>query len=144
MTPVPSTGAALITLFEKAFSTWLEVAITLVLVRQGADLTVSFLTISAVAAIPAGLTVIANGLPGVPLGLPWAADMVLRTIRTYAVTFIGLLVAVPVFSLDLSNAKVAALGAIPAALAVIKAALASKVGNTNSAALVPARFDLAA
>lgn len=133
--PIPS-------LVEKTLTTYVQAFIALLIIAPAIN--ISVLTAAAVASIPAGLTVIANGLPSVGAGLPFYTDLVLRTVRTYVVTVIGLLVAVPVFALDISNAKAAVVGAIPAALAVLKAGLARKVGDTNTAALLPAKYDVAA
>lgn len=122
-------------LLEKVIATYIQAFVTVLIVSDNLD--VSAAEAAAIAAIPAALTVIANGLPGVPAGLPFWVDLVYRTIRTYVVSFIGLLVAAPVFSLDLTTAEAAAIGAIPAALAVIKAGVASKVGDDDSASLLP-------
>lgn len=121
-------------LLEKAVLTYLQAFLTLVV--AGGALDVSIATSAGVAAIPAGLTVIANGLPQVAPDLPFATDLVARTIRTYAAAFLGLLVAAPVFTLDVSSFQAAALAAAPAALAVAKGLIAKRVGDPSTASLV--------
>lgn len=128
-----------ISLAEKALATYLQVFVTGLLVADA--LGASTAQSAAIAAIPAALTVLANGIPVVPSGLPFYVDLVLRTGRTYVVSFLGFLVAVPVFRLDYSIAVAAATSALPAALAVLKGSLASKVGRSDSAALLPLRYD---
>lgn len=127
-------------LAEKVLATWVQVFVTGLLAATALD--ISTAQAAAIAAIPAALTVVANGLPVVPVGLPFYVDLVLRTVRTYVVAFLGFLVAVPVFSLDYSIGLAAAAAAGPAALAVLKAGLASKVGNADSAALLPTNLDM--
>ena len=124
-------------LIEKVFWTYVQ-AFLAALTAPGVDNTA---TAAAVAAIPAALTVVANGLPAVPGGLPFSVDFVLRVVRTYAVSFIGFLVAVVPFRLDYSIGKSAAIAAIPAAIAVVKCAAASKLGTSNSAATLPESLD---
>lgn len=131
-----------IVLLEKVIATYIQAFVTMLIVSD--TLGVDTAEAAAIAAIPAALTVVANGLPGTPAGLPFWLDLVFRTIRTYVVAFIGLLVAVPVFAIDVSLAEAAAVGAIPAALAVVKAAVASKVGDSGTAALLPADIDATA
>lgn len=130
---------ALASLAEKVALTYLQALASLLLLADQLGATTA--QAAAIASIPAALTALVNGLPAVPAGLPWALDALLRTIRTYAVSFVGLLIAAPVFSLDLSLASAAAAGALPAALAVLKAAVASRIGNTATAALLPASLD---
>ena len=129
----------LITLLEKVISTFLEVFVTGLLAADA--LGASTAEAAAIAAIPAALTVVANGIPLVPAGLPFYVDMLFRTVRTYAVAFLGFAAAVPVFSLDYSIAVAASTAALPAALAVAKGLLASKVGKPDTAALLPANVD---
>lgn len=63
-------------------------------------------------------------------------DLLERTVATYVEVVIGLLlVAGP---LDLDKIEVSLVAAIPAALAVVKSALASRVGNKGDASLLPA------
>lgn len=61
-------------------------------------------------------------------------DTAERAVATYVEVVIGLLlVAGP---LDLDKVEVALVGAIPAALSVIKSAIASRLGNKGDASLV--------
>lgn len=130
---------AIALLVEKALWTYVQAFIATLLV--GAAMDVSTAQAAAVAAIPAFLTVIANGLPAVPAGLPFYLDLLLRIIRTYAVSFLGYLVAVPTFTLDFSIAQAAATAGIPAILALLKGAAASRIGDHSTPATLPARLD---
>jgi len=71
----------------------------------------------------------------------WALDTLERALATYAQAFIGLLIASPMLDLDLSTVRALAVAALPAALAVVKAALASRVQAISPASLVPQRAD---
>jgi hypothetical protein len=65
----------------------------------------------------------------------WLKDVAERTVATYAQAFIGLLLAGwTTDAVDLSLVQAAAVSAVPAALAVLKGALASKVPGTISPA----------
>ncbi len=124
---------------EKILSTYIQTFVTLLI--PATELTSGTAEAAAVAAVPAALTALAALLPQVSAGLPFYVDLVFRTGRTYVVTVIGLLVAAPTFSLDPSLGKAALVGAIPAALAVVKAGLAKNIGQNGTAALLPARLD---
>lgn len=65
-------------------------------------------------------------------------DLAERTLATYVVAFLGLLLAGGLDMLSLGSVRAAAVAAIPAALAVIKGAVAKLVGDRDSAALLPA------
>ncbi len=141
--PVPvSPWAPFVTLAEKVFWTYVQAVLALIIVGTKFDL--SAWTIAAVAAIPAALTVVANGTPGIPQGLPWVEDTFFRAVRTYVVSFAGFLVALPVFGLDYSVLAAASTAAIPAALAVVKSAIAGHFGELGTPALLPAEFDVTA
>jgi hypothetical protein len=62
-------------------------------------------------------------------------DLIERTAATYVEALAGLLMVSGVT--HFSDLKAAAVAAVPAGLAVIKGVLASFVGNTNTAALLP-------
>lgn len=67
----------------------------------------------------------------------WIRDVAERTISTYLQAFLGLLLAGwTTDTVDLSVVQAAAIAAVPAALAVLKGALASKVPGTISPASV--------
>ena len=67
----------------------------------------------------------------------WLRDVAERTVATYLQAFIGLLLAGwTTDAVDLSLVQAAAVSAVPAALAVLKGALASKVPGTISPASV--------
>lgn len=124
----------IIALLEKVLSTFVQVFLTAFLAAD--QLGIDTAQAAAIAAIPAALTVIANGLPVVPEGLPFYVDLIFRTARTYAVTFVGFIAAMPIFSLDYSIALAASTAALTACLAVVKGAIASRVGDPNSASLI--------
>lgn len=133
---------ALILLIEKAFWTYIQTLVSLLAVSSGPGIiTLSTAQAAGIAAIPAALTVIANGMPVVPAGLPFGVDLLLRAVRTYVVAFVGLLVAVPVFGIDYSAFVAAAAGALPATLAVVKGLVAAHIGRGDSAATLPAKYD---
>jgi hypothetical protein len=129
----------LIGLFEKAATTYVEAF--LAVLAASSTLGVSVLQSAAIASIPAALTVIANGIPQPPAHLPFYTDMAFRTVRTYVVSFVGILVAMPMFDFSMSVLQTAALGALPAAFAVVKGVLAGRVGNRDTSALLPLRYD---
>ncbi|MFJ3793911.1 holin [Kitasatospora sp. NPDC090091] len=63
-------------------------------------------------------------------------DLAERTLATYVVTLLGLLTASGFDLTDLGAMRAAAIAAIPAALSLVKGALATLVGDPNSAALL--------
>lgn len=137
--------ASLLKLLEKTVATYVQVFIGLLLMSEYSDvIRIDAGKAAAIAAIPAALTVVANGLPAVPIGLAFVPDLVFRTIRTYVASFLGLLLAVPVFNLSVDALQAAMLGAVPAALAVVKGLVATHFGSPDTAALLPADVDVAA
>lgn len=128
-------------LAEKVLLTYLE-AFTAILLAGNVFTDVSVATAAGIAALPAAFTVLANGVQQLEFvtGSP-VLDMVGRVIRTYFVSFLGFLVAAPVFSLDVSALQAAAVAAAPAAITVVKSWVASRLGNTETAALLPASLD---
>lgn len=70
----------------------------------------------------------------------WVRDTVERTAATWAQTFLGLLIAGwTTDAIDLAVVQSAAIAAIPAALAVLKAAIARNVpGTVSPASLIDA------
>jgi len=64
----------------------------------------------------------------------WFVDTVERAAFTFAETFIALMLATGTDWLNLSAARAAGIGALAAALAVIKAAIASRATSTISPA----------
>lgn len=123
-----------LTLIEKVASTYVQALLALVILSG----TVSFTEELAIAALPAALTVLANALPtlGLP-GLPFAAELVFRIVRSFVATFIGYLLAVPVFTLDPSVLQAAKTAGLMAALVVVKGLVAKQVGSPDSPALLP-------
>lgn len=134
MTPAQRIAA----IAEKAIATYVEAFITLLLVHPlGASTAQS----AAIAAIPALLTFLLASIPTVPAGLSFWWDLFFRTARTFAVTWLGFLLAIVPFHLDRSVGLASLAAAGSAALAVLKAGLASFIGNRQSAALLPAKVD---
>ncbi|MEV8623419.1 holin [Streptomyces sp. NPDC051079] len=64
-------------------------------------------------------------------------DTVERTLGTYAVAFLGLLLAGGFDLTNLSSLKAAAIAAIPAGLSVLKAAVGSLIGDQSTVGWVP-------
>ena len=64
-------------------------------------------------------------------------DTVERTIGTYVVTFLGLLLAEGFDLTSLGAVKAAAIASVPAALSVVKAALGSLIGDKTTVGWVP-------
>lgn len=118
-------------LCEKVLWTYLQSIVMLLTV--GGTLNINFTTELAIAALPAALTVVANGLPQTLGAIPYLLDLVYRVARTFVVTFIGFILAPAVFHLDSSIGRAAALAAGAAALAVVKGALAKAIGSPNDA-----------
>jgi uncharacterized protein involved in response to NO len=63
-------------------------------------------------------------------------DLAERVLATYALTFLGLLLAAGYDWTDVSALKSAALAAVPAALQLVYSALAKFVGDPSSAGVV--------
>ncbi len=63
-------------------------------------------------------------------------DVAERAVSTYLQAFVGLLIA-GTFTLNIDSVKAAGIAAIPAALSVLKSALASRIGDKDSASLDP-------
>jgi hypothetical protein len=124
---------------EKTVVTYVQAVIVAMLMAGTFDL--SRWQAFAVAAFPAALSAFGASLPEVPSALPFYLDVLLRTVRTFVVSLIGLAVAMPVFSLDVAAWKPLAASAGISALAVLKGALAGRFGNRDSAALLPAGLD---
>jgi len=129
----------IVALLEKTVTTYIEAFVALLAASSTIDISVT--QSAAIAAIPAALTVVANGVSSTSLNLSFYGDLVFRTIRTYVVSFLGLLVAAPVFDFSVGALQAAAIGAIPAALAVVKGILAGQVGNKGTPAFLPLNLD---
>ena len=91
----------------------------------------------AIAALPAALTVLANGLPQTLADVTFAIDIAYRIVRSFAVMFVGVLLAVPIFSLEPELLKSAWAAGLVAALAVVKGVIAKKIGASDNAATLP-------
>ena len=129
---------ALLSLLEKAGLTFLQVFVMTLSV--GGSLDVSTAQAAIIGGIGAAVTVIANGIPAV-VPLSFWLDLVLRTVRTYVAAFVAYLLALPILDLSYSTLAAASAAALPAVLAVVKGAVASRIGEHDSAALLPAKYD---
>lgn len=129
----------LVAVLEKVLATYVQALIGLVVASGALDISTG--TALAVAALPAAFTALLAALPGLPDGLAFYTDLVLRAGRTWLAVFLGLLAANPTFDLSASTWTSAATAALPAALAVVKARLAARVGDPETAALLPAHLD---
>ena len=146
-TIVPSWGVALARLLEKAAATWLQ-AFVMALLGSGffESLSMSTLAAAGVATIPAGITILANAAEAAasPSDWPTPAQVLFRLIRTWVAVFLGFLAA-GAWVLDLTSLQslgtAAGLAAGAAFMAALKAELAAHVGNRDTAAILPFRFD---
>lgn len=139
--PRPAWVVAAIDLAERVLATYLEALIGLLLVSGPLNLAAA--QVAAIATIPAALAVVSNSVTAlaIPVGLPFTVDLAARAAKTAVQTFLGYLLAAPVFGLERSLLTAALAAVVPAVLAVVKAALATRVGDPTSAALLPAAVD---
>lgn len=70
---------------------------------------------------------------------PFLLDLLERTVATYLEAGAGLLLADTTHLLNLGDARVAAVAALPAALTVVKSALAGSLGNASNASVLPTK-----
>ncbi|MEW2545138.1 hypothetical protein AB0910_05035 [Streptomyces sp. NPDC047002] len=66
-------------------------------------------------------------------------DLVERTVATYLEAGAGLLLADSTHLLSLGSQRVAAIAALPAALTVVKGALAGSLGTSSTASALPTK-----
>jgi len=132
--------AAVLGFLERVVWTYVEAFAALLLVGPSID--ISTATAAGMAAIPAAVTFAMNAIRAaeIPAGLPFYFDLVLRIAKTYVAGFLGFLVALPVFRLDVGILSAAAMAGIPALLALLKGAAATRLGAETPATL-PARRD---
>lgn len=64
-------------------------------------------------------------------------DLTERTLGTYAVAFLGLLLADGTDLMSVSAVMAAAVAALPASLTVVKGAVGSLIGDSSTAAWLP-------
>lgn len=123
---------------------WTYVQSVLVLMTAGDALNIALDTQLLIAALPAALTVVANGLPAslVTEHVPLSVDVLYRVLRSGVVAFLGFLLAQPVFSLSLSVGRAAWMAGLMAALVTLKGVVASRLGYHDTAATLPARLDI--
>jgi hypothetical protein len=126
---------------EKVIATYLQSFIALVIFDLNDTLSTSTPTALAIAALPAAITVLTASLPTVPERSPFYVALFGNAARTFAQGFLGFLLAQQVFTLDISVGRAAVFAALPAALAVLKAGLATRVGDPNTPNLLPANVD---
>jgi hypothetical protein len=128
-------------LVEKVISTYVQSVIGLIILDLNDTLSTSTPTALAIAALPAAITVLTASLPVVSERLPFYVALLGNTARTFVQGFLGFLLAQQVFTLDVSIGQAAAFAALPAALAVLKAGIATRVGDPNTPNLLPADVD---
>lgn len=128
---------ALYALIEKVI--WTYVQSLIAIMTMGDRLNINITTELAIAALPAALTVIANGLQAaaLPMNLPFGVDLLFRIIKTFAATFLGSLIAQPVFQLSIGAGRAGFLAGLAAVIVVIKGVAARQLGDPQSAATLP-------
>lgn len=129
---------------EKGVSTWLQAAAALLMASGFFEtLDIDLLGAAAWASVPAGLTVLLNavGAATIPTTAPYPLQVALRTLRTGAAAFLGVLVAVPMFEPSMSLLQAAAVAAGAAVLAAVKAELGRFIGDGATVAWVPESID---
>jgi hypothetical protein len=129
---------------ERTFWTYVQALIGLLIVRAATDgiFDISTVRLASIAAIPAAASFLSSALPTTLVIRNVWIDLIYRVARTYAVTFLGFLVAIVPFHLSYSVLAAAGAAAAPAALAVIKGFIASRFGDPNTAATLPARLEV--
>lgn len=124
----------LLDLAERAATTYVEALLGFVLLASVLD--VSALKAAAIAALPALFSVVKAAVYEFLKVRPrrsFAMDLLERTVGTYVVTFLGLVAVNPG---EVATYRLAVVAALPAALAVVKGALAGRVGSPTNASLV--------
>lgn len=92
--------------------------------------------------VAAALTVVANGLPTSPVeAVSAGVDLIYRVVRTFAVTVVPILAAVPLWDWDVNFFKGAALLAGPAVFSVIKGFASTRIGSPDTAAALSLSID---
>lgn len=141
--------AALVQALERAAATYVQsflVALTASTFFDQVDW--SLAASLGVAAIPTAITVLAAAVGDLSVSATWPpiAQGAFRVVRTWAATFLGFLGAAA-WTLDLSELRLLVGSAVAAAgaafLAALKAEVAVHVGDRESTALLPARYDFA-
>ena len=128
-------------MLEKTVSTFVQVFITVFVASDTVG--ASTAQAAALAGVAAAMSALLGSLPIVPDGLPFSTDLFFRTARTYVISFGTLFLAANggAFELSVTGLQAAALAAVPAALTVAKGLLASRFGDTGTAALLPWSMD---
>lgn len=134
--PLSAALAPLVVLGEKVLWTYVQAVVALLALGDTLHAG-GFTQQLAIAALPAALTVLANGLPQTLADVTFAVDIAYRIARSFAVTFVGILLAVPIFSLEPELLQSALTAGAVAALVVIKGLIAKKIGNSDNAATIP-------
>lgn len=126
---------------ERILSTYVESFVALLAVTTIGDLDLSGLAAVGWAAVPAVLTLartlLVELLDRPSRSVSWLRDTVERAAATWGASFVAVLAAGWGDKIDLSVFQSAAVAALPAGLAVVKAAVASRVGDRSTAALLP-------
>ena len=132
-------------LAEKVLSTWFQSFLIVLLGSSWfTEPDTAVLVSAGIAALPALITMLLNVVNGwtIDAALPPAIQALHRVIRTATATGLGYLVAVPVFSLDVSLWKSALFAAFAALLAALKAEAARHVGASLPTFTAPSPQDV--
>lgn len=126
---------------ERGFWTYVQAFLGLVIVSAASDSYLDFTT--AQAAALAALPALASFLTG---ALPQSAgsgflDVVYRAARTFAVSFLGFIAGMQVFTYESGAWRTALVAAVAAGLSVLKSGIAMRVGNPDSGATLSTALD---
>ena len=139
--PVPTTptvGQSIAGILEKVFWTFIQTLIGYLLLQSVFDIDSG--KAAALAGIAAGINTLIAMSP-VSIGLHPIVDLLYRAVRTFGIAFITPLIASGLLDIDFAAWKAAAVAALPALLSVLKSYAATKLGDHNTAATLPARLD---
>ena len=141
--------AFLADLFERVIVTYIQTLLGLMTADNYNMLHLSDAKAAVIAAIPAALALVkslvsgwldlhslASALPGDFLKRSFLVDLVERTGATYVQAFLGFVLADTAHLMDISSLKSASIAALPAAVAVLKGALAVFAKGDGSASLL--------
>jgi hypothetical protein len=129
---------------EMAASTIVQAAIVFFLAAERLDTSQGKALLAAL--LPGAVNVLKQAFAKwMPKQTFWLADMAIRAFWTFAIVALGALPAAGLDLIEITAWRVAALAGLAAALAVVKATIASLIPNTVSpASLAPSNFATAA
>lgn len=126
----------LMTLAEKAIWTYVQALIVAILSSGQTDINLT--TALLVATLPAGLTVVANGMPVVLENVSFGVQLAYRVVRSFTASFLGFLLAASVFTLQAGALRSAAMAGLVSVLVIVKGLIAQRIGDLDSPATLPA------